>query len=233
MSEHLTTRSKVFMGDFVQILTNFDEVDGVLEVNMVEHTEFEDKPTTMPYMPAKIQDTEIKLGQRVMVVAPKAFNRIEHIAKSCQELGDNVHKIVLLLDETETAKNYLKQYAATVGLIPTFAEIRHQIVGCLHTLLSSKYNAQKGKHVVVFIDNLSKLSRLYNKSNPQEGGSIDLSQLWPDALIDVKDFYLSARAFENSGSLTFVMYANTPDSPNDVYLFDEFGDISNVIIKGE
>lgn len=177
----------------------------------------------------QIGNLGIKYGQRCLVQTPKVFDRIESIAEYKTKMKDT-YKIALLLEETDDTIEYLKQNGVEdVFLAKVNYNLKKQVMLVLIALFTAKHNALEGKNVILFVDNLNKLFKIYNTSSFDNGQMI-MSQVNLGHLVDLKTLFMSSKAFEN-GSLTTICYVNEPKTETDIFVFNEFCDITNVLIQ--
>ena len=189
--------------------TRFDSVEGV--------------------RPSKVCAGGFSLGERVLIVTPKPFNRLEELEKTARELGTS-YKVALLIDETDDTATFLRSSMDDIYLTRVNFSIQKQTIACLLALFRAKAAAEQGKHVVLFVDSFNKLFKIYNNSAYPDG-RIDPTQINLAPLVDLKTFLMSSRALGNGGSLTVIGFVNLPSSPIEEYLYNEFADLAQKIVK--
>ena len=169
------------------------------------------------------------LGERVLVVTPKPFDRLEELVKMADGIKA-AHRIALLIDETDDSAAFLQNSVSDVYLTKVNFSIQKQTIACLLALFRAKAAAEQGKQVVLFVDSFNKLFKIYNNSAYPDG-RIDPAQINLAPLVDLKTFLMSARALKNGGSLTVVGFVNVPGNPIEDYLYNEFADLAQKIIS--
>ena len=169
------------------------------------------------------------MGERVLVVTPKPYDRLEELIKTADEIKA-AHKIALLIDETDDSVGFLRNSINDVYLTKVNFSIQKQTIACLLALFRAKAAAEQGKSVVLFVDSFNKLFKIYNNSAYPDG-RIDPNQVNLGPLVDLKTYLLSARALKNGGSLTVVGFLNTPGGTIEDYVYNEFTDLAQRVIK--
>lgn len=182
-----------------------------------------------PSIPCLAHDISFMLGERVLFVTPKPFDRIEDLANTAVKIED-LYKIALLIDETDDSAVYLQDIMQDIYLTKVNYSVQKQTVACLLALFRSKAIAEQGRHVVLFIDSLNKLFKIYNNSAYPDG-RIDPAQINLAPLVDLKSFLMSSRALKNGGSLTVVAYVNIASNPVEEYIYNEFADLAQRITR--
>jgi transcription termination factor Rho len=95
----------------------------------------------------------------------------------------------------------------------------------------AKRLVEQGKHVLIFLDSITRLSRGYNNARPG-GGRIMTGGLDTKALVKPKKFFGSARNTEEAGSLTILATAlvETHSKADDI-IFEEYKGTGNMEVK--
>jgi transcription termination factor Rho len=169
------------------------------------------------------------LGERVLFVTPKPFNRLDALLQIAGDIKD-AHKITLLIDETDDVAGFLRDGMDEVYLTKVNHSIKKQTMACLMALFRAKAMAEQGKHVILFIDSLNRLFKIYNNSFYPDG-RVDPNIVNLGPLVDLKTFFLSARALENGGSVSVVAFVNSPSATMEEYIYNEFADLAQRVIK--
>jgi transcription termination factor Rho len=174
--------------------------------------------------------SEFQKGERVLIVTPKPFDRLNEITRIANTIK-SAHTIALLIDETDDSAKYLQDSGIQdVYLTKVNYNIQKQTLGCLLALFRAKEFAEKGENVILFVDSFNKLFKIYNNSAYPDG-RIDPNQINLGPLVDLKTFLLSARALKNGGSLTVVGFINSPSGMIEDYVYNEFTDLAQKVIK--
>jgi len=173
-------------------------------------------------------------GQRGLIVAPPRGGKtilLKQIAKSIHENHDEVHLIILLLDERPEEVTDFEDTIDAEVFSSTFDEPsrRHAQVADL-VLERAKRLVEMGKDVVVLLDSLTRLARGHN--NAQQGGPIGSGGLSQNAMQKSRKFFGTARNVEEGGSLTILATALVEtESRMDEIIFEEFKGTGNMEIR--
>ena len=149
-------------------------------------------------------------GERLLVVVPKPFDRIQEIANIADEMKQS-KKIALLIDETQDSADFLRNSIHDTYVTKVNFCIQKQTMVCLLALFRAKEAAEQGESVVLFVDSFNKLFKIYNNSAYPDG-CINPAVINSAPLVDLKGFFMSARALRNGGSLTVVGFLNYPEN---------------------
>ena len=177
----------------------------------------------------------IGLGQRGMIVSPPKAGKtvlLKKIAKSILANHQNVHLIVLLIDERpEEVTDMQRSIACDRAdvIYSTFDERpeHHRQVAEI-VLERAKRLVEQGKDLVILLDSITRLARAYNLLTPPGGRALS-GGLDPAALYMPKKFFGAARNIEGGGSLTILATAlvDTGSKMDDV-IFEEFKGTGNM-----
>ena len=170
-------------------------------------------------------------GQRALIVAaPKTGKTIlmQQIANAISINHPEVHLIVLLVDErpeevTDMRRNIKGEVFASSNDSEREAHARLARL----VLEYAKRKVEVGKDVVVLLDSLTRLGRVFNLVQPSSGrvmtGGVDIR-----ALEIPKRIFGAARALEGGGSLTIIATALVDtQSRMDELIFQEFKGTGN------
>lgn len=179
-------------------------------------------------------------GQRALITAPPKTGKttlIKEIARSIAENNPEIETIVLLLDERpEVITDFKFSLGETKVVSTAFDEdpIRH-IRAAKLSIASAKRMAEQGKDVVILLDSINKLARVYN-SVADSTGKTFAGGVEPDAVSGVKRFLSAARRTLERGSVTVVAAAQVDTgSALDNIIYEELKDTINceVFLSGE
>ena len=237
----MTTATQALQtGDFVESFIGPNEWNEEV-VRTIKLVTYENKPrrfkaaeTTSESRLLTMANKVIHAGKRTIIQTEKAFDRVSDLLKLCKSITADtkkIYKIALLLDEDEMNITQLKKHADEVFVPPADGTKTHQVFLCLYSLFKAQHFAVKGYDVVFFVDNLSKLVKLYNHSvTPDELYAPTHFNL--GAINDIKQFLLSARTLRDGGSFTPILYTNRPAcSDIDYKVHQEFSDLYQQIIE--
>ncbi len=175
-------------------------------------------------------------GQRGLLVAsPRAGKTIvmKELAKAALANNPGLHVIMLLVDERpEEVTDLVRSVRGAEIYSSTFDEpsIRHIQVADI-VADRAKRLVEQGKHVLIFLDSITRLSRGYNNAQPGKG-RIMTGGLDTKALVKPKKFFGSARNTEEAGSLTILATAlvDTHSRMDDI-IFEEYKGTGNMEVK--
>jgi transcription termination factor Rho len=175
-------------------------------------------------------------GQRGLLVAPpRAGKTILMKELAIAALANNPGLIVILLLVDERPEEVTDLQRAVKGAeiySSTFDEpsSRHTQVAEVVSDRAKRL-VEQGKHVLIFLDSITRLSRGYNNARPG-GGRIMTGGLDTKALVRPKKFFGSARNTEEAGSLTILATAlvETHSKADDI-IFEEYKGTGNMEVK--
>lgn len=171
-------------------------------------------------------------GQRALIVAPPRTGKsvlLKEIAKSLTSHHKDIHTSVLLVDERpEEVTDFIRSTSAEVFASSNDKPTQSHIRITEMALGYAKRKAEMGKHAVLLIDSLTRLSRAYNAVQTNSGrtlsGGLDIR-----ALEIPKKIFGSARAIEGGGSLTIIATCLVEtNSRMDDLIFEEFKGTGNM-----
>ncbi|HOK87463.1 MAG TPA: transcription termination factor Rho [Fervidobacterium sp.] len=171
-------------------------------------------------------------GQRGMVVAPPKTGKTTILKEMANGIAQNhpeTIRIVLLIDERPEEVTDIKESVnAKVIAAPFDMPSDKQIKIAELTLDMCKRLVEYGNHVIVLLDSLTRLARVYNITVPPSGklltGGVD-----PAALYKPKHFFGAARNTREGGSLTIIATALIETgSKMDEVIFEEFKGTGNM-----
>lgn len=171
-------------------------------------------------------------GQRGLIVSPPKAGKtflLKYIAGAILSNHDDIHLLVCLIGERpEEVTDWRKSVKAEV-MASTFDEPGEEQTRMAEmTLERAKRLVEQGKHVVILLDSITRLTRAYNLTLPPTGrtltGGIDTAALYPP-----KGFFGSARNTEERGSLT-ILAACLIDTGSrmDEVIYEEFKGTGNM-----
>ena len=173
-------------------------------------------------------------GQRGLILAPPRVGKtvmLKNIAKAIRLGSPDIHLILLLVDERpEEVTDFKREIDAEI-FSSTFDEpsTRHSQVAEMVSEHARRL-VEIGRHVVILLDSITRLSRGYNALQPSKGRTMS-GGLDSKALIKPKKFFSSARNTEEGGSLTILATALVDTgSRADEVIFEEFKGTGNMEI---
>ncbi|MCD7729231.1 MAG: transcription termination factor Rho [Clostridia bacterium] len=171
-------------------------------------------------------------GQRALIVSPPKAGKttmLKDIACSITANYRDVQVIVLLIDERPEEVTDIRRSVEGANVIySTFDRGEyHHIHTAMLALEHAKRLVEAGGDVVLLLDSITRLTRAYNSVT--NSGRILSGGLDPQALIEPRKFFGSARNIENGGSLTIIATAlvDTGSRLDDV-IYEEFKSAGNM-----
>lgn len=176
----------------------------------------------------------IGMGQRGLIVAPPGCGKTTMLKHICQAVGKaypDIKLYALLIDERpEEVTEFKRSVPAQVHASST-DESYEQHVRVANKLLSiALKEAGEGHNVMIVIDSLTRLSRVYNAKQKSSGRTMS-GGLDARALEIPRKLFGAARKVENGGSLTILatILVDT-GSQMDQVIFEEFKGTGNMEI---
>ncbi len=177
--------------------------------------------------------TPIGKGQRGLIVAAPRTGKtmlLQSIAKAIKKNHNEIHLIILLIDERpEEVTDWKRQVSSAEIISSTFDEPpqRHCQVSEM-VIERAKRIVETKRDVVILLDSITRLARAYNTIAPPSGKILS-GGLDANALQRPKRFFGTARNLEEGGSLTILATAliDTGSRMDDV-IFEEFKGTGNM-----
>ena len=171
-------------------------------------------------------------GQRALIIAPPKAGKttfISSIANALIKGQKDTEVWILLIDERPEEVTDIKENVegATVFASTFDDDPKNHIKVTEEIIEKAKMKVEDGEHVVILLDSLTRLSRVYNIVIPSSGkllsGGID-----PMALYHPKNFFGAARNIKNGGSLTIIatILVDTGSKMDEV-IYEEFKSTGN------
>lgn len=177
--------------------------------------------------------TPIGMGQRGLIVAAPRTGKtmlLQSIAKATKKNHNDVHLIILLIDERpEEVTDWKRQVENAEIISSTFDEPPHRHCQVAEMVINrAKRLVESKRDVVILLDSITRLARAYNAVIPASGKVLS-GGLDSNALQKPKRFFGTARNIESGGSLTIIATAlvDTGSRMDDV-IFEEFKGTGNM-----
>jgi transcription termination factor Rho len=171
-------------------------------------------------------------GQRGLIVSPPKAGKtvlLKSIATAIADHYEEVHIIVLLIGERpEEVTDWRRSVEQAEVLAATFDDpVEEQTRVAEMAMERARRLVENGRHIVVLLDGITRLTRAYNLALPPSGrtlsGGID-----PVALHPSKRLFGAARNMEEGGSLTMIATCLIDTgSRMDEVIFEEFKGTGN------
>jgi transcription termination factor Rho len=178
--------------------------------------------------------TPIGMGQRGLIVAPPGSGKTTILKHICQSVGEAYPEIklyALLIDERpEEVTDFKRNVPAQVFASSTDETYDHHLRVTNDLLKIARKEAGEGHNVMIVIDSLTRLTRVYNANQKSSGrtmsGGIDAR-----AMEIPRKLFGTARNIENGGSITILatILVDT-GSRMDQVIFEEFKGTGNMEI---
>ncbi|MDP2949875.1 MAG: transcription termination factor Rho [Chloroflexota bacterium] len=172
-------------------------------------------------------------GQRGLIVSPPKAGKtmlLKSIAAAAVTNYEDIHLMVLLIGERpEEVTDWRRSVLEAEVIAATFDDaVEDQTRVAEMGLERAKRLVECGKHVLVLLDGITRLTRAYNLALPPSGrtlsGGID-----PVALYPPKRFFGAARNMEEGGSLTMLATCLVDTgSRMDEVIYEEFKGTGNM-----
>jgi transcription termination factor Rho len=171
-------------------------------------------------------------GQRGLIVAPPRVGKtilLKEIAKAIRVNHPEIVLLLLLVDERPEEVTDLEREVDCQLYHSNFDENVHRHVQVAEMVLErAKRLLEMKQDVVILLDSITRLSRVYNNLQPGKG-RIMSGGVEAKALIKPKKFFGSARNVEEGGSLTILATALIETgSRMDELIFEEFKGTGNM-----
>jgi transcription termination factor Rho len=175
-------------------------------------------------------------GQRGLLVAPPRAGKtilMKELAIAALANNPGLKVILLLVDERPEEVTDLQRAVKGAEIYSsTFDEPSTRHIQVAEIVADrAKRLVEMGKHVLIFLDSITRLSRGYNNARPG-GGRIMTGGLDTKALVKPKKFFGSARNTEEAGSMTILATAlvETHSKADDI-IFEEYKGTGNMEVK--
>ncbi len=178
--------------------------------------------------------TPIGMGQRGLIVAPPGSGKTTILKHICQAVGKaypEVKLYALLIDERpEEVTDFKRSVPAQVHASSTDENYDHHVRVANNLINIARKEAGEGHNVMIVIDSLTRLTRVYN-ANQKSSGRTMSGGLDARALEIPRKLFGAARKIENGGSLTILatILVDT-GSRMDQVIFEEFKGTGNMEI---
>ncbi len=173
-------------------------------------------------------------GQRCLIVAPPKTGKTTLLKRMAQAISKNhpdVELIVLLVDERPEEVTDLRR-SVRGDVIASSSDLTAQNHIAVAEIVADRARrlVECGKHAIIFLDSITRLSRAYNQMQRGAGkilsGGIDARTMEKP-----RRFFGAARNAENHGSLTIIATALVDTgSRMDEVIFQEFKGTGNMEI---
>jgi transcription termination factor Rho len=176
--------------------------------------------------------TPIGFGQRGLIVAPPRTGKtvlLQNIANSVSANFPEVKLILLLIDERPEEVTDFRRHTKGEVVSSTFDESPESHIHCAEMVgEKARRLVERGEHVVILLDSITRLARAYN-ALASNSGKIMSGGMEATALQRPKRFFGAARNIEGGGSLTILASALIDTgSRMDEIIFEEFKGTGNM-----
>ena len=226
-------------------LVRVEEINGIEPDKARERPHFENLTPIFPTQRMTLETARNKLstrlidlvspigrGQRGMIVSPPKAGKttiLKQIANGITENEPDVQLLAALIGERPEEVTDMTRSIQGEVYSSTFDEpVENHCHVAELVLERAKRMMETGRHVVVLLDSLTRLTRAYNVAMPSSGrtlsGGVD-----PVALYPPRRFFGAARNTEDAGSLTIIAacLVDTGSRMDDV-IYEEFKGTGNM-----
>jgi transcription termination factor Rho len=171
-------------------------------------------------------------GQRGLIVAPPKAGKtvvLKTIANSLTTNYHDIHLMIALIGERPEEVTDMERSVNAEVVSSTFDEPPEAHTRVAEMVLErAKRLVESGRHVVILLDSITRLSRAYNLTVNNSGRTLS-GGLDPNALNPPKRFIGAARNLEEGGSLTIIatVLVDTNSRMDDV-IYEEFKGTGNL-----
>jgi transcription termination factor Rho len=171
-------------------------------------------------------------GQRGLIVSPPKAGKttvLKHIANAISTNYPQVHLMVVLIGERPEEVTDMDRSVDAEVISSTFDDtVQNQTRVAEMALERAKRLVESGRHVVILMDSITRLSRAYNLVVAPSGRTLS-GGLDPSALYPPKRFFGAARNIEEGGSLTVIAtcLVDTGSRMDDM-IYEEFKGTGNM-----
>ncbi|MDR0418242.1 MAG: transcription termination factor Rho [Puniceicoccales bacterium] len=234
------------LGDLNPRVVEIEKIDGLAPGVRMELPKFEERASVAPDQPLSLETRDGRLsnriidlfaplgkGQRGLIVAPPKAGKttmLHDIAVGVKENHPECHLIVLLVDERPEEVTDFQRTVDAELFASSNDEMRlTQIQVAELAIERAKRLTEAGKDVVVLLDSITRLARIYNRqfsSGRTMTGGVDVKALERPRML-----FSAARNLEGRGSLTILATALIETgSRMDDLIFQEFKGTGNMEI---
>lgn len=143
-------------------------------------------------------------GQRGLILCPHSVDKtslLEHFANVITANHPQAHVFVLLIDETPEDVTLFREQVNCTVLASTFDQSPETHLRLADMVLErSQRLVELGKDVVLIVDSLTRLAKIYPTGSMQQGQSV----VNPTSLFRAKKLFGAARCLKEGGSLTII-----------------------------
>jgi transcription termination factor Rho len=171
-------------------------------------------------------------GQRGLIVSPPKAGKttvLKEVANAISHNYQDVHLMVVLIGERPEEVTDIDRSVEAEVISSTFDDpVTNHVRVAEMALERAKRLVESGRHVVILLDSITRLTRAYNLTVPPSGRTLT-GGLDPSALYPPKHFFGAARNVEDGGSLTIIAtcLVDTGSRMDDV-IYEEFKGTGNM-----
>jgi transcription termination factor Rho len=174
----------------------------------------------------------IGMGQRGLIVSPPKAGKttvLKEVANAISHNYQDAHLMVVLIGERPEEVTDIDRSVEAEVISSTFDDpVTNHVRVAEMALERAKRLVESGRHVVILLDSITRLTRAYNLTVPPSGRTLT-GGLDPSALYPPKHFFGAARNVEDGGSLTIIAtcLVDTGSRMDDV-IYEEFKGTGNM-----
>lgn len=174
-------------------------------------------------------------GQRGLIISPPKAGKttlLKSIAQAILRNYTDIEMTMLLVDERPEEVTDIQESVQGAEIVYSTFDMppEHHTKVAELVMKNAKRRVELGKHVVILLDSITRLSRAYNQVTEQTGKTLT-GGLDSAALFEPKRFFGAARSIKNGGSLTIIASAlvDTGSKMDDI-IYEEFKGTGNMEI---
>ena len=188
-------------------------------------------------LPIRLVDliAPIGFGQRGMIIAPPDSGRLimlREIGQAIKRNDPQAQVMVLMIDAAPEEVTEFREGMDGEVYASTFAEPPESQARVSETILeNAQRQVEEGRNIVILLDSLTKLTRIYQAAITQSGRALT-NTVTPAALVRPKRFFGMARNIRDGGSLTIIatISIETGSRVDDI-IFEEFKGTANMELR--
>ena len=183
----------------------FDELTPIYPSRRIS-LEFTDKPS-LPDMRLIDLIAPLGFGQRGLILCPPDTGKmhlLENYARVITENDPDVHVLMLLIDKNPEDVTLVREAVPCQVLASTFDQSPESHLRLTEMVLERAMRlVEQKKDVVILVDSLTRLAKIYTTAAVQQGRSVS-GMVNPSSLFRAKKLFGAARACREGGSLTLI-----------------------------
>lgn len=221
ITSKMVAENQLKSGDRLQVKVQNGDIT---EIVSIDRAMFDVTKHVKPYITTKLGKHDIKFGGRYTLFSRKPVDFSEF---AVQNRNPEAFTIALFIDAGDDVVDYLRENGMNeVFAVRVNTVLKKRLLMTINAVYEAKYQASQGKHVVLYVDNINRLYKLYN-SNSAEQGTYNITKPAIDNLTDLKTFFTESRQLSTGGSLTIVTAMYEPLTEIEKFVIDDLRLLAN------